>query len=189
MMAFYDARLPVSLRFAIRICKGDWVIDPVGFRFDPSDRVVLMCGLAGSGKTTVALQLEACGYLRLSFDEFAWNLGYREHPVAPMAAQQVHFQIEALVLQAVRDDIPVVIDSSFWSRQSRNRIRDLLTPFGTVPIVYYMVAEPKELRRRVRGRKNLGPHDIRLTGAVINRHLQSFEPPTAAEGPVRQISL
>jgi signal recognition particle GTPase len=32
-------------------------------------RVVLMCGLAGSGKTTYATQLEVQGYVRLSIDE------------------------------------------------------------------------------------------------------------------------
>jgi predicted kinase len=32
-----------------------------------------MCGVAGSGKTTYAQQLEAQGYVRLSIDEEVWK--------------------------------------------------------------------------------------------------------------------
>ena len=35
--------------------------------------VVMMCGVAGAGKTTLAKQLEAAGYLRLSIDEEVWR--------------------------------------------------------------------------------------------------------------------
>lgn len=35
--------------------------------------VVLMCGIAGSGKTTYAKDLEARGYARLSVDEEIWH--------------------------------------------------------------------------------------------------------------------
>ena len=35
--------------------------------------VVLMCGIAGSGKTTYAKDLEARGYVRLSVDEEIWH--------------------------------------------------------------------------------------------------------------------
>ena len=39
---------------------------------DPS-LVVLMCGIAGAGKTTYAQKLEAQGYIRLSKDEEIWE--------------------------------------------------------------------------------------------------------------------
>lgn len=35
--------------------------------------VVMMCGVAGSGKTTYAQQLEKEGYIRLSIDEELWS--------------------------------------------------------------------------------------------------------------------
>jgi len=35
--------------------------------------VVLMCGVAGSGKTTFAQQLEMNGFIRLSIDEDIWK--------------------------------------------------------------------------------------------------------------------
>jgi predicted kinase len=38
-----------------------------------ASRVVLMCGIAGSGKTTYAQRLERDGYVRLSIDEEVWR--------------------------------------------------------------------------------------------------------------------
>jgi GTPase SAR1 family protein len=35
--------------------------------------VVLMCGMAGSGKTTFSQRLEASGFTRLSIDEEVWQ--------------------------------------------------------------------------------------------------------------------
>ncbi len=35
--------------------------------------VVLMCGIAGSGKTTFSQRLEEQGFIRLSIDEEVWN--------------------------------------------------------------------------------------------------------------------
>ena len=41
-------------------------------RDDVIPLVVMMCGVAGSGKTTFAQQLEKEGFLRLSIDEEIW---------------------------------------------------------------------------------------------------------------------
>ena len=35
--------------------------------------VVMLCGIAGSGKTTLANRLEKMGFLRLSIDEEVWR--------------------------------------------------------------------------------------------------------------------
>jgi len=40
---------------------------------DRGPEVVLMCGLAGSGKTTYSKELETRGYVRLSVDEEVWE--------------------------------------------------------------------------------------------------------------------
>lgn len=39
--------------------------------------VVMMCGVAGSGKTTFAQQLEEAGFIRLSIDEEIWAINGR----------------------------------------------------------------------------------------------------------------
>jgi len=37
-------------------------------------KVIMMCGVCGSGKTTYAKQKEQEGYIRLSIDEEMWNI-------------------------------------------------------------------------------------------------------------------
>lgn len=37
-------------------------------------KVIMMCGVCGSGKTTYAKQKEKEGYIRLSIDEEMWNI-------------------------------------------------------------------------------------------------------------------
>jgi adenylate kinase family enzyme len=50
--------------------------------FHSTSRVILMCGPAGSGKSTVAQQLEGQRLVRLSFDEESFQRGIVEHPLA-----------------------------------------------------------------------------------------------------------
>ena len=38
-------------------------------------RVIMMCGPAGAGKSTIARRLQAAGAVRLSLDEEAWERG------------------------------------------------------------------------------------------------------------------
>lgn len=36
--------------------------------------IIMMCGVAGSGKTTFSLELEKVGFVRLSIDEEIWKV-------------------------------------------------------------------------------------------------------------------
>src|SRR5690348_674059 len=85
------------------------------------DRVVLVCGPAGSGKSTYARRLARHGYVLLSFDEEAWRRGHRDHPLPAGVAGEVHAALSTRLTELVADGVPVVVDSSFWSRASRDR--------------------------------------------------------------------
>ncbi|MFC5999137.1 AAA family ATPase [Quadrisphaera sp. GCM10027208] len=79
-------------------------------------RVVLMCGPAGSGKSTYARRLEAEGMVRLSIDSELWRRG---HP-KPLPSTEVHNEIETQLRQRLLELVTagrdVVLDFSFWSR-------------------------------------------------------------------------
>ena len=93
-------------------------------------RVVLMCGPAGAGKSTVARQLEAEGMVRLSFDVEAWRRGVRRMPLPADLHAEIESELRARLLDLVREGVDVVLDFAFWSRSSRLEYREMLRPLG-----------------------------------------------------------
>ena len=147
-------------------------------------RVVLMCGPAGSGKSTYARRLERSGFVRLSIDEAAWAAGYREQPLAEPVRlafeQEVKDRLVALT-EAGRD---VVVDLSFWSRQSRDAYRALLAPTGVVPETVYLATPRHVALGRVAARDGATADDVQLDEATAALYFDHFEPPTPDEGPL-----
>lgn len=149
--------------------------------------VVLMCGPAGSGKSTVARGLEDEGYVRVSFDEHAWALGFHDHPLTPEQSARVDARVRAAVVDLVEAGRDVVVDSSFWSRAARDSYRALLAPLGVEPVTLYVRTSREVLLDRVARRGNTGPDDVALTQEVVEGFLAGFEVPTADEGPLRVV--
>lgn len=88
--------------------------------------VVLLCGVAGSGKTTYAQQLETEGYVRLSIDEEVWaksgryGIDYDPADYAQLSAAAESVLRERLVT-LIRQSRDVVVDYNVWQRASRDR--------------------------------------------------------------------
>ncbi|WP_246071768.1 AAA family ATPase [Miniimonas arenae] len=151
----------------------------------PEDRVVLICGPAGSGKSTLAGRLAAGGAVVLSFDEEAWARGHRVHPLPDDAARSIHAELQRRLVALVRDGARVAVDTSFWSRASRESYRVVLRPLAVEPVVYYLATPRAVVLERLRGREGNGPHDVIVPADLAVRYLDGFEVPTADEGPLR----
>jgi predicted kinase len=151
------------------------------------DRVILMCGPAGAGKSTYARRLESHDYRRLSFDEIAWALGHRSHPVDPAAADAVHRLIQERIVETLAAGGRVVVDTSFWSRASRDRYRAFLAPLGVIPVVYYLATPRETILTRLSDRSGSHGDDVVVPHGLAITYLDGFEVPTAAEGPIRVI--
>jgi predicted kinase len=146
----------------------------------------MLCGVAGSGKTTLALRLQDGGFTRLSIDEELWarfgrygiDYGaelYEQH--SAVAEDALRSRLVAL-LQAGTD---VVLDLSFWQRASREQYKQLIEELGGRWRLLYLKVGPQELRRRLAERSErfdanaaFAVSDERLAG-----YLASFEEPHA----------
>lgn len=144
-----------------------------------------MCGIAGSGKTTYAKDLEARGYVRLSVDEEIWRrfgrygvdyepAEYGQH--TEVARQAVRERLLSLVAEG-RD---VVVDSSFWQRSRRQEYKRLVEQAGGRWRLLYLRADPAVLRARLRGRAERCDANAAfpVTGELLARYLEDFEPPS-----------
>ncbi|MDF9877557.1 gluconate kinase [Cellulosimicrobium cellulans] len=72
----------------------------------------------------------------LSFDGEAWALGHRSHPIDDGARPGVDRALREQLVAGVKQGQHVVVDSSFWSRASRDELRRLLAPLGAMPVVH-----------------------------------------------------
>ena len=148
-------------------------------------RVVLMCGIAGSGKTTYAQWLERDGYVRLSIDEEVWRrfgrYGLDYQPAAYQAhAQEAEDHLRRRLLTLIAAGRDVVVDFAFWRRSDRDRYKRLIEAAGGTWTLIYLEAEPDELRRRLdlRTRRYDANAAFPITPELLDTYLAAFEAPT-----------
>lgn len=151
-------------------------------------RVVFMCGPAGSGKSTIARELEAGGFVRLSFDEEAWRRGIRSQPLAQDVRAEIEDELRRRLVDLVAAQVDVVLDYSFWSRRMRDEYRALVRPLGVEPETIYLATPRDVALARVRARRNADANDVRLTTDLAAEYVDNFEVPDADEGPLSMIT-
>lgn len=149
------------------------------------EQVILVCGAAGSGKSTRARQLADEGYTVLSFDAEAWHRGHRVHPLPDGAAREIHAWIKDRLVALAAEGRAVVVDTSFWARATREDYREVLAPLGIVPLVLYLDTPREVILDRLARREGGGPDDVVVTPEQAVAYLDGFEAPTADEGPLR----
>jgi predicted kinase len=146
--------------------------------------VVLMCGLAGSGKTTFSQQLAARGFARLSIDELIWSTAGRYGIDYPSEAydEKVGAAREALKVVLVRlmaRRRPVVVDSAFWSRAHRQQFADLVVSNGGRPRIVYLKAPKAVLQARLALRRSRFDANAAwpIDDERLARFIEGFEEP------------
>jgi len=147
-------------------------------------RVIFLCGPAGSGKSTLARRFEADGMVRLSVDAEAWARGHRTMPLPEAAGAEIVAELEQRLLAFVCAGQDVVLDLSFWSREMRDRWRELLLPTGVVPEIVQAVASRETVLARLEARAAEHSDDFRLPRELAELYFDHFEPPTEEEGPL-----
>lgn len=159
-------------------------------RDDFTPLVVMMCGVAGSGKTTFAQYLEKEGFVRLSIDEEIWATNGRygiDFPVEKYEKykEDAEKKLRNQLVKLIQDKQQVVVDFSFWQRSRRNQYKQLIEEAGGKWKLIYLKVHPNDLRERlkVRSQRFDANAAFTITEKILTSFLNGFEAPTG-EGEI-----
>lgn len=143
----------------------------------PAARLILVCGLPGAGKTTLARKLEErLGGVRLNADEWMSAL------VIDIWDEAARAHIEALqwtlAQRLLETGNVVVIEWGTWAREERDALRVGARAVGAAVELHTVTAPLDELRRRIEGR---GAEDPPITREQMAQWERQFEMPTEEE--------
>jgi predicted kinase len=138
----------------------------------------LLCGLPGSGKTTLARQIEGeRRALRLSPDEWIGRLRGGEGRDEAFRDRVLALQFD-LAMRALALCVDVVWDHGCWSRAERNAIREAAQAAGGGYRLYWLDAPADELKRRLAVRNaDLPAGSFVVTAEDIDAWSPMFERP------------
>lgn len=145
----------------------------------------LLCGLPGSGKTTLAKEIESSqSALRLCPDE--WIEPLLADPADTNELDRLRTPVESIQWEvaerALTLGINVVLENGFWSREERARYRSQAEALGARVKLIYLNVDRDELWARLSKRnENLPPGTFAVREELLDLWLSWFEPPTPEE--------
>jgi predicted kinase len=142
-------------------------------------RVLLLCGMPGAGKTTLARRLEAeLDAVRLTPDEWFVAMGLDPHDA------RLRRSFERLQwahgLDLARRGLTVLVDFGAWARPERRRFRDEARETGA-RVELRVLDVPLEERWQRIERRNAEPGAVVISRAELEEYERWWQPPDAEE--------
>jgi predicted kinase len=144
-------------------------------------RLILLCGLPGAGKTTLARRLaEEVPAIRLDADEWMARLGVDLHDEG--ARDQLERLFSQLAHDLLRLGTSVILEFGFWARAERDEKRLGARALGVGVELYYLDVPIEELWRRIEQRNSERPFgSVPITREQFDGYLPFFDAPQRAE--------
>ena len=144
-------------------------------------RLVLICGLPGSGKTTLAKQIAAeIRAVRFSPDEWkhALDIDYYDEP----RRVRLEDRLWGLSQELLGLGQSVVLENGFWAREERDELRRAARALGVAVELHYLEVPVGELWRRLEIRNELAvPGTVPIEHDDLQKWTRQFEAPDSTE--------
>ena len=117
-----------------------------------TSNVILMCGPAGSGKSTFAKKFESKGMTILSYDMESFKRGLNMHPLPKEIEKDIKTYLDKKLIELLEQNRDIVLDYSFWSKEMRMEYISLLKKYNITPKIYYITTPKEVVMERIRKR-------------------------------------
>ena len=158
-------------------------IDVSHINFMTAGTLILMCGLPGAGKTTLAKKLESDKpAIRLCPDD--WIISILEDINDIQERDRLRDPVEQLLWRHAQKLLEsgnsVIMENGFWSKTERDYYRNCGKGLGVKVELHYLEAKLDTLWDRVRTR-NSSSNEFNLTKQELEDACKSFESPADDE--------
>ena len=144
-------------------------------------RLITFCGLPGSGKTTIAKELEkTTGAVRLNTDEWVAALGVDFFDDEFRDKLQVRLYEHGITLLKLGQSI--ILEDGVWKREERDSLRKVAHKLGAAIEIHYFDLPFDELWRRLEARNAIGAYGtVPITKELLKECWPKFQRPDEEE--------